>query len=630
MYNDEIIISGGANSDDDARHFPLGFYRELWYARLGETVGHGFCIVTAKGTEIVENTDLTGLDLVVGCKGWIEGNSVIYLVWKSTGIHEIWRYYVLTQSHVLLSADAIWNFQRDKKIQHIVVGLNNIVSWCDGYYESAEYTDAGEPLFNEPFYIDVDKFEAGDYPTPLTLQDVQFIKWPSMNPPTAVYRTDLTLGDNKLRSKLCRFRSTWIYWGNEESAFTGYSELVTPTLSEMVSGVNWAESQQDNVLDITIDTGPAVVRKINVAVSINGAQFGVFMQIDKDLLALADNTTYTFPYYGNAVTLPVPFTTRKEDVVPMVADTMALLPTKEIAFVGYRTGRNKEPMDVTITPVYHEFRWSPYWTRLEALATTLGGNERNIILDFLPPTTEFMFQEGDVYSIAASLTDNSLHITLSYTLTADDIAAALLLSPLSTQQQYILDQIASNWAQQCSDATGDVFTWDNPVAGTDRVICPAGQVWTSFDFIGGNALAPNRRTLSRPDHIKGAHYEYGIEYFDPQGRSYTVWTNEDLSMYVPFYSEQSAIDERAANFVEVSDPYTITATITLNHIPPIGAAYYRIVRRNTTDIASFQEVTMVEMTPDGDRWKIKLQGNNPTYDYQPRYKGASINNDQQG
>ena len=241
MYNDEIIISGGANSDDDARHFPLGFYRELWYARLGETVGHGFCIVTAKGTEIVENTDLTGLDLVVGCKGWIEGNSVIYLVWKSTGIHEIWRYYVLTQSHVLLSADAIWNFQRDKKIQHIVVGLNNIVSWCDGYYESAEYTDAGEPLFNEPFYIDVDKFEAGDYPTPLTLQDVQFIKWPSMNPPTAVYRTDLTLGDNKLRSKLCRFRSTWIYWGNEESAFTGYSELVTPTLSEMVSGVNWAE-----------------------------------------------------------------------------------------------------------------------------------------------------------------------------------------------------------------------------------------------------------------------------------------------------------------------------------------------------------------------------------------------------
>ncbi len=617
MYNDEILISQGANSDDDSRHVPAGFYRELWYARLGESVGHGFCVVTARGTEIVENETLTLLDLVVGCKGWVEGDSVIYMVWKESGIHEIWRYYVLTETHVLLNASTIWNFQKDKKIAHIVVGINNIVAWCDGYFESQQYTGNGTPLFNEPFYIDVQKMESGDYPTPLTLQDVQFAKWPFWSGPVCVYGTDTTKADNKLRSKLYRFRVTPIYWGNEEAALSGYSQLVTPNLSEFVSGTNYVDSSQDNVIYITIETGPAVIRKINVAVSMNGGQFGVFMQIDKDLLSLADDTTYTFPYYGNAVTLPVPFNTRNEDVVPMVAETMALLPTKEIEFANYITGRDKEEMDVTIEPVYHEVQWAP----ITPVMTVVYNDPLGVFELFLfNATTSILFQEGDVITIPFYNSATDI-VYYSYEVTQElaDLVYGAIGTPTAKNQYFLMI---------IGDALGIQFgaTQTFPVlpvvSGTDLIYSTA---YTPTDLSTRSlSVITNRRTLARPDHIKGAHYQYGVQYYDEQGRAFTVWTSEDLSMYVPFYSEADAIAERVANFVNVSNPYTITATITLNHIPPIGAAYYRIVRRNTTDISVFQEVTMVEMVPDGDRWKITLQGNGVN-DYEKRYLGAAIN-----
>jgi hypothetical protein len=625
MYEHEIIPAYGANSDDDPRSFPQGWYRELWYARLGENVKHGFCIVTAQGDVlVVENEDLETVDEVIGATGWVEGNSVMYLVYKYSGIHEIWRYYVQIETHVLISADPIYNFQRGKKINHIVVGLNSLMGWADAYGDAYDYDGiTGVPEFNEPFLIDIDKMEAGDYPSPLTLQDVQFIKWPFWSGPTVEYFTDLTKGDNKLRSKLLRFRATPIYFNNQEAAYSGYSRLVTPTLSEMVSGTNVASSQQDNGLHITVDTGPATVRKINVAVSINGSQFGVFEQIDKDILGLADNTTYTFDYYGNSAAISLPLNLRNQDFVPKIANTMVLLPTKEIAFVGYREGWGQETMDVSIEPVYNERRWFGIGNRYSFInnASPYDG----VLLQAVSPSgSNFHYTPGDTYVLTITFSFPSYaQMTLYCTITQSDIDYAIANASFSQPAHGLIARIiATRFAGQVNNYFGSTVVSADYLGGYSASF--GGSVTIDAFFIA--STPPVRRTMAEEDHIKGARYDYGIQYYDGAGRAFGVWTSADLQMYVPFPSEADAATGRAG-FTDVNNPYVIEAKITINHIPPIDASYYRIVRRQSVDIASFREETVVSIAQASDgRIGLRLQSDPlVSNNYQNTYEGASIN-----
>lgn len=613
MYEHEIIPAYGANSDDDPRNFPQGWYRELWYARLGESVKHGFCIVTAQGDVlVVENEDLETVDEVIGATGWVEGNSVMYLVYKYSGIHEIWRYYVQIETHVLISADPIYNFQRGKKINHIVVGLNSLMGWTDAYGDAYDYDGiTGVPEFNEPFLIDIDKMEAGDYPSPLTLQDVQFIKWPFWSGPAVEYFTDLTKGDNKLRSKLLRFRATLIYFNNQEAAYSGYSRLVTPSLSELVSGTNVASSQQDNGLHITVETGPATVRKINVAVSINGSQFGVFEQIDKDILGLADNTTYTFDYYGNSAAISLPLNLRNQDFVPKIANTMVLLPTKEIAFVGYREGWNQEEMDVSITPIYKERLWLP---RNYAMEGDFNSTPNNFRFFVGWESTLFQFTVGQQYSF----TDIN-GIPRYYTLTQADIDAALQEVLPEDQALYIMQVIGDAFCDQMGISVGAATLVGGSILRYSAAWPDGGSLYTF-------TVPVDRRTMAEEDHIKGARYDYGIQYYDGAGRAFGVWTNPDLQMYVPFPSETDAATGRAV-FTDVNNPYIIEAEISINHVPPIDASYYRIVRRQSVDIASFREETVVSIAQASDgRIGLRLQSDPlVSNNYQNTYEGASIN-----
>jgi len=613
MYEHEIIPAYGANSDDDPRSFPQGWYRELWYARLGENVKHGFCIVTAQGDVlVVENEDLETVDEVIGAIGWVEGNSVMYLVYKYSGIHEIWRYYVQIETHVLISADPIYNFQRGKKINHIVVGLNSLMGWADAYGDAYDYDGiTGVPEFNEPFLIDIDKMEAGDYPSPLTLQDVQFIKWPFWSGPTVEYFTDLTKGDNKLRSKLLRFRATPIYFNNQEAAYSGYSRLVTPSLSELVSGTNVASSQQDNGLHITVETGPATVRKINVAVSINGSQFGVFEQIDKDILGLADNTTYTFDYYGNSAAISLPLNLRNQDFVPKIANTMVLLPNKEIAFVGYREGWDQEVMDVSIEPVYNERLWLPRNYAMEGDFNSTPNNFR-FFVDW--ETSFFQFQAGQQYSF----TDIN-GVPRYYTVTQEDIDIALQQTLPEDQALYIMQVMGDDFCDQMGISVGTATLSGGSVLLYSATWPNGGSLYTFL-------VPVTRRTMAEEDHIKGARYDYGIQYYDGAGRAFGVWTSADLQMYVPFPSEADAATGRAG-FTDVNNPYVIEAQITINHIPPIDASYYRIVRRQSVDTASFREETVVSIAQASDgRIGLRLQSDPlVSNNYQNTYEGASIN-----
>lgn len=630
MYREENIITQGANSDDDDRSLPRGQYRELWYCRLGSVDGNAFFIKTSAGTEQVTNPSLINGDVVVGCKEWYERRKVIYMVWKPSLIHEIWSYDVDAETHTLLNADPIWNFQRGNKLNHIVIGLNALCSWVDGYWTEPPYSPAGVMQYNEPFLVDLDRLAAGDYPSPLSLQDVQFIKWPFEEGPICVYDTDLNVAGNSLSNKTFRFRATPIYWNNEEAAYSAYSALVMPNLSEYVSGNDWGASQTDNVIKITVNTGSYVIRKINVAASINGANFGVVVQIDKDVLGLADNVPYTFNYYGNAVQVPLPTAIRNQDEVPYSSDCEALLPSREIAFVSYRVGRDKIELDTTIQPIYNEKTWTPDFNRLQVRrATTETVTDPDNLIFKWNDEVGFSIIDGDTYTIQVSYggaVPNSFLLT--YTVTQALIDQALLLPTVPEQLQFILETMVQSWVDYINEITGltfllidgDTLTPSGLYANSWVIQTPT-NTWNDVVVVNPNALYPQRRTLAELDHIKGTTYQYGLQYYDAQGRAFTVYTDESLEMQVPFYTEQSAIDYRATNFVDPDNAYTIDAKITINHLPHPEAAYYRLVRREINGITNLQEVTVVDISPaEQNQWGLTIDKQ-----YSQVFAGAGVN-----
>ena len=264
MFEDEIVFGGGINTDDEARAVPKGDYRDFKYCRLGDVVGKGFTVITSDGTVEVSEVSITDADRVLGATEWLKQNAIVYFVFKADGDHEIWAYYISSQTHQLIVQSSELNFSLDYPIYHANI-IDDILKWTDGRWDDLMYDEAtGNRLFNPPFQINLNKAIDGFYGT-IQLQEIDAVKWP-LEPPVAVYGTDTTKESNKLRRKLYKFMVQPVYENGEEGVWSMYSNLALPTVSETVSGSNWSSSSYDNFIDVTFNTGPKVVRKLNVAV----------------------------------------------------------------------------------------------------------------------------------------------------------------------------------------------------------------------------------------------------------------------------------------------------------------------------------------------------------------------------
>lgn len=619
-YKDERIFTGGMNSDDDGRTVPNGDVRSLEYCRLGESSGNGFCVVTSLGTIVVANLFLQPEDRILGARAWIEGNAILYLVYIDTGVHQLWKYDIAAETHQAIASSTEFNFQKGYPITHIVI-IDGMVFWCDRYWNDTMYNN-GTRLFNPPMHIDIQRAIDGDY-TSFDFQAINFVKFPPIFGPTCEYGTDQRNADNKLRSALYRFRTQNLYWNNELSAWSPYSNLPLATVGEFVDGTNWAGSQVDNYINVTIDTGHFSIRKINVAVSKNDAQFGIFIQIDKDLLGLADNVPYTFRYYGNTSDYPLPLALKNYDRVPLQSDCMEKIPENIVAFVNYVEQYNKAELDMTVEAVYTEV---PIRGRTTFVNCSISPFTTGVIIEVPAPTTSFGFFAGIAvtidFTITTALFPDPFTINLAYVITAEDMLAALAIitgiNITRDRNMYIMFAIATAFAAQINayftDANATVIL---VLGGFNHVVITTVSsvpVLNTFGF-----ALDKISTYAKPTLKTGAHHQYYMQYYDEANRDGTALTIPLLKLYVPFPSEQEAEEKRVAEFVNPNNPYRVNLKFTINQIPPIEFTHWQILERSTTEISDFQQVTITNITSEGNRWLIDIQSK-----YQIENKGATI------
>jgi hypothetical protein len=614
-FQDQILFrpEGGIDSDSTARAVANGDYRMFDYCRLGQVSGQGFTVVTSKGTIEINNPDIGEFDEIVGTGVWQKQYSIVYLLYKFNADDEIWQYDINTQTNILICATNAFNFQWFSFFYHVDI-IDDIMKFTDGWWNGVQWVN-GVRYFNPPYQINLQKAKDGDYPV-IDLQVIDAIKWPPL-PPTCVYASDPNRADNKLRRKLFRFRVQYIYENSEETAWSLWSNLALPSQSEFISGSNWPDSSADNRLDVTFDTGPNVVKKINLAVQIysentGGAEteFGLFYQLDKSdpNVVISDNSTFTYQFFGNVSTKPISNASKNYDRLPLTAKCQTAIENTRLTYSNFREGYDKIEIDIRTDYLLNEISWSPTETALvySAILADYGGDYYNFIkLD----GTSLLFQVGAFYY--ASITLNSGEtVQLRFEITQEIYDACIAdVSPINK----LFEFIATDFSDEINAVVGSTLVAPYAPDSTPYM----EPYWTIWDGVAyPDASTPwivafsaitvfaQRQTLSTPSLKVGATHQFGIVYGDRAQRDSTVLTNDYLNVFVPWYSD---ID--TSGFTDPNNPFTVQAQLQINNLPPIWATRYWIVARKATEIADFSQ------------WVINANYNNSaiTPDTQDRY-----------
>lgn len=638
MEREQIIFSpqGGIDTDSDPRAVVRGDYPMFEYCRLGQTVGEGFTVVTSRGTILIDNPSVTSVDTIMGTGIWQKQNSIVYLVKKQLGGGEIWIYRLDTGIHELVCQSGAFFFNVDWRYYHFDV-VDDIAKFTCGYWENAQYDNNGDPLFNPPYQINLQKALNGQYPV-IDLQVIDAIKWPP-NPPSCVYGTDQTRADNKLRRKLFRFRIQYIYENAEETAWSMWSNLALPTKSEFVSGTNWPDPSEDNKLVLSFETGANVVKKINVAVmqfddNSGGAEteFGLFLQIDKLADGVADNSIFIYDFFGNVSTKPISNFSKNYDRLPLTARCQSVIENSRIAYTNFREGYDKIEIDVDVNRVLTEIVQETRFFLVEWVTIDFPPNFPNV-LEIGTDQTVFTGQIGDFYSGVVpaiqvpSTGAGTVYVSVSFQIT-ESIYNDIITNVDPVYRFFEL--LTQAFVNQINDALGtSVLNIYPPFTGPW-----SSQGWTISGGVSGfiyfgeivrRKISSQRQTLSTPSLKTGATHRFGIMYGDRAYRDGTVLTNAAMSLFVPFYGQ----DTDTATFLDPNNPYLVLSEFAVNHVPPIWAEHYWFVSQEATEISDFSQwiinselnLPAINPTATGDgRYVISLDKF-----YLEKYTGATIN-----
>jgi hypothetical protein len=602
----DLFFFGGLNTDDEDRLIPDGDYRSANHARGGNAGdSNDGAITSMAGNLLYDNPSLAaGVNTVVGSCPWVEGDSIIYFVHNDELNHSIWQYSISTQGFTLILQDGILNFKVSSKVYDAKV-TNNILYWTDGYFNSYLVDAEGYWDFNPPRMINIASAIAG-YPS-IDEQVLDVIKYP---PPYAAetigYDTDPNIFSNKLYGQLYQFATQWVYENDEESVWSPISELPVPVRQEFISGRNYLDSLEENIITLEVPTGSFMVKKLRVAVrSGNIGQFGIFTELDKSLEGIADDTTHEVVFNGLNALIPITLAEglRNYDRVPQVANWMELLPTKQLCYGQFVEGYDPIEINLDGARVLHEIRGTTIKkSTIEYAVVFVPASTTSLFLVGFDSAVIYPFQPNDVlsFNLTHDVTiNNGSLFAFNFTVTEEILQATIGLSVLDAQINLTLaictelSSYLTPLGYTCTIVLGPTYyrLQTDPPLGTQDITT-----------ISALPLTDPKKSLK-----KGATHEFGIQYYDRGMRSGGVLTSDTATIYVPYPSQDGS--EIALKFADTHSPYWVSPRMYVKHEPPSWARYYQILARKTTEVLNFQyrTVTLLELDVQNPQlWKLSL------------------------
>lgn len=617
-------FTDGMNSDLAREIFPNTMARYILNCHIRSTNDGSEGIVTnPKGNLMITTPLPAGNNKCIGTMVAIERNKFYFFVYNDQGKHSILEYdevsNVITKILENLTHTGgidILRFSKDWLILHADY-IDGKGYWVDGL-NAARKTNFARLL---------DKSQSGYGPVVLESFIDAYMRT-SIYAPTAKYASDLTKPYNRFYGHITKYAQRYGYMDSELSPVSDWSAAITPE-KEPTQGINNIPTD-NNAIDITVETGSHDVKEIQILMQstiadiddVSGTlNWKLIVTLNKKKLKIADNVTYTYRFYndGDFATVAASDVIQAQSFMmdrPLCQSLAKGVMTYSNGYVGFPV----VDIDASISIIYGDlfidtsvdnkfndpaFVYGPteanyvgsgvvtrYDGSIRAITTFDGPirfQRQTLTIGFdVKKGNKFVFSDWNGYA-----PDD---LTLTYIANVTDTAATV-----------------ANAIKNLLIATGRIYRQTPGIADTNiynNSVDGGGNV--TFAFIIASS--------------KGKPYMNGATFVDPV--QYNTLKDTGVSVkaekmgtrkklyyeYIKFNGQKSAAfsDDNLIEIVQsenVAGKKSVTIRLTTNHLPPIEAEYFQILRSkdlNTVDFIQLLVQKVVDVPTDNTSQYLDL------------------------
>ena len=397
----------------------------------------------------------------------------------------------------------------------------------------------------------------------ITYQVLDALKYPPLFSPIAAYTTDQSFKRNFLKERLSQYAYRYHYDDNEVSVISPLSNLILPAGSESIAGQPTTLLSVNNRVDITLNTGSEIVRRIDILERVAGAVdtagsplLFLIDSLDKKALSIPNNSTYVYLYYGDKVKESVDNTDigRPFDFVPQVSDCEAIIQKNVMSYEEITEGFPNVDIDVQIDVVrtsVSQLSGSSIPQPVVVEGDVYIGGDPHVLWTVVIPLV--------IYPGTTFFWEDTYHnITFSYTVQQGDTSQSVC-------------NIFLNWFQNGPYASPQSYSlqvanafYNVPLAGGWAVF-----VIPTFSNIG---LIPTFIAVGSdsrlPTFKSGSVHPIALAYYNRGNQSSAAQKEANMNIYVPFETDVSA----PGNYISRN-----ALELSINHIPPVWATHYQVL-----------------------------------------------------
>lgn len=501
----------------------------------------------------------SGVNKVIGKKEDLERNRIYFFVWNSDNNHLILFYDKVSDTVIKLLGSQvdsagidILRFNPSFKINHIDIIYRDIAEGDLIYFTDGQ--DGNVFCIDTLFISDLISNSV-----PIKREFIQMAKQTSQIAPFCFYEDDLTVTVNNLRKNVFKFKVRYVYNDLTKSVTSSQGVLSLPVNQDLSKD----DASKNSKISIAVLTGEKNVRKVEILAAYNiGNVFSDYFTvkvIDKDVLGLADNDVYVYPFYNNEAytNILVEESVQLFDYVPQSAYTQASANGNTIEYANIKEGydllniwnNNNGSVDSSIVDYLSvDIRNTTEFGNVKAYQGGSSGYGSTVNNGDI---TIVVFGNFKVASTFNMFTYNGVtNTSVTYTNTADETASQF-----------------RNGIEAQAVSAGFTVISNTGYNGQVLVIRKANTNLISSQY--NNAISSLNSTNYKgvmPVYDWWSRYSFGLVYFDEKDRTNGV-----------VYPTLSTIQTDGYNVIGgLEQMQQVLATIW--NKPPNWAAYYHIVR----------------------------------------------------
>lgn len=601
----EHIPLGGLNHDDSDWIIPPQDYRFVINGRVtSEKEGQIGVVKNIKGTTQVSYNLPAGENEVVGEEMDLERNSIIYMLYNSNLNHAILRYNISDGViQPILENEPLLEFDPQYPVAFIDI-IKELMYWTQ--------TNVAPKKIN---LVKARQFTlgTGGY-SAITEQTLDAIQYPPLHPPTVRVDSDPNFNDNNIIGNMFQFSYSYKYEDNEKSAWSPYSSVLAPIVSnERQDGEVLFQFPFNNMAVVTLETGTDLVKDIIVAARKgNNRDWVVVETLNKSELGIPDNTIYEFEFRNNLQQAGVAqdIINRPHDFIPHTARAQEAVERSTLAYGGCEEGQDPVNIDVKLEVAMKDMDISLFQSTLTSDIIT--SDEDSIVgplwyisfnVNSTPPIPGVVFR-------VSFYRGDGVNISITHTITPTD-----LINWPYDFMQWIADEITDQGGigavtdLEFIPGTQDNIIWIPILPESGRTIQSYIRIPPRFDL-------PN---FKFPGFKMGSTHRFALVYFDRANRSGAAnidrVPNFGTEIYIPFYTEIDQSITQSTNRAEINWQ--------IKHQPPIWATHYQWYYAGSR-IGYFTQFVINEIGPDvsfDQRVFIDIEALN---NHQTNYQNSNI------